>query len=289
MKSLFFTLTFGSLPALVSTAVCAEVPAALMNFPGNGMRITGETVSPAPTPEFIQMQQAILARLQTLPPQRQQAFFAAYDSTQLIPYSEDLWPDRSAYEAYRTEWKKIELKAQQVVQLGAFDKGNNQWSLHGISVNTFTRQTSHLAISGFVYHADRNVWTSSNGEMTAKPFTTNSDNLYGARTGTTWLLNKSDAMSRITESLTISRRTNGEFLYLSYQFSERAQGSGNMLAQGNYTMRFRVGPPAPDPEEAKPEPPEVEQPQARPSQPAARPDSSSRRNQRRHNRRRRRR
>jgi hypothetical protein len=83
-----------------------------MNFPGNGMRITGETLSPAPTQEFIQMQHAVLARLQTLPPQRQQEFFAAYDSTQLIPYSEELWPDRAAYEAYCNEWKKIELKAQ---------------------------------------------------------------------------------------------------------------------------------------------------------------------------------
>lgn len=289
MKSLFLTLSVISLPALISTADCAEVPAALMDFPGNGMRITGETVSPTPTQEFIQMQQALLARLQTLPPQRQQEFFAAYDSTQLIPYSEELWPDRAAYEAYCNEWKKIELKAQQVVQLGAFDKGNNQWSLHGISVNTFTRQTSHLAISGFVYHADRNVWTSSNGELTATPFSCNSDNLYGARTGTTWSLNKSDAMSRISESLTISRRTNGEFLYLTYHFSERAQGSGNMLAQGNYTMRFRVGPPAPDPEEARPAATEAEQPQAQPSQPTARPDRPSRRNQRRNNRRRRRR
>lgn len=289
MKSLFLTLTFVSLPALISTAVCAEVPAVLMDFPGNGMRITGETVTPAPAQEFLQMQQALLARLQTLPPQRQQEFFAAYDNTQLIPYSEDLWPDRAAYEAYRNEWKKIEIKAQQVVQLGAFDKGNNQWSLHGVSVNTFTRRTTPLAIGGLVYYADRNVWSSNNGELTASPFSCNSDNIYGARTGTTWSLSKSDAMSRITESLTISRRTNGEYLYLTYYFTERAQGSGNMLAQGNYTMRFRVGPPAPEPEEARPAATEAEQPQAQPSQPTARPDRPSRRNQRRNNRRRRRR
>ena len=51
--------------------------------------------------------------------------------------------------------------------------------------------------------------------------------------------------------LTITKRTNGEFVYLTYEFSERTPGTGAVLAQGSYVLRFRVGPPAPDPETAK--------------------------------------
>lgn len=247
--------------ALTSQAQGAEVPAALMNFPADGMRLTGESVAPEPTAEFLKMQQAVSARLQAMPLEQKLAFFENYSPNTLMPYSADFWSNRADYDKYASEWKKMGIKQLQTVQLGAFERGNNEWSLHGVVVNTFTRQVQPLTVCGLVYHADRNVWTSSNGELTPMEHVTGSDNVYGARKGTAWSLRKEDALSRISEQLAITRRTNGEYLYLSYNFSERATGSGTVLAQGNYVLRFRIGPPAPDPEEPSAAPELTPQPE----------------------------
>lgn len=250
MKYIIPLISLMSPSVLMCQTQGAEVPAVLMNFPANGMRLTGESVAPEPTAEFLKMQQAISARLQALPTEKKLAFFESYSPNTLMPYNEDFWPDRADYEKYVSEWKKMGIKQLQTVQLGAFERGNNEWSLHGVAVNSFTRQVQPLTICGFVYHADRNVWTTNNGELSPVEHVTSSDNVYGSRKGTAWSMKKEDALSQITEQLAITRRTNGEYLYLSYSFSERSTGSGAILAQGKYVLRFRIGPPAPDPEEA---------------------------------------
>lgn len=256
MKSLIPIFTTAATAVMVCTAVGEELPAELQFLPPGGMRLTGESVTPAPTPEFLTMQKEISARLQSLSTEQKLDFFKTYRADTLMPYNPVIWPDKAAYERYTEEWKKIGIKSQQTVQVGAHERGNGQWGLHGISVNTFTRAVSTLSLSNLVYDAGRNVWISANGELAPVTYTTGSDNVYGATKGTRWSLKKSDSLSIINETLSISKRTNGEFVYLAYAFSERTPGNGTVLAQGSYVLRFRVGPPAPDPaEEVKaPEP-----------------------------------
>lgn len=249
MKSIISIIALAAAPIVTATAFGADVvPPALMNFPGNGMRLTGESVSIAPTPEFLAMQKVVSAKLQQLPPEELMTFFKNYNPDSLIAYNAKIWPNREDYEKYKAEWKKTTINPIQKVQLGAYNRENNEWSLHGISVNALVGRVSPLSISSMVYKADTNVWVSSNGELTPISVETGSDNVYGARKGTMWTLKKEDSLSIIQESLSITRRTNGEFLYLTYKFSERTTGSGTVLAQGRYVLRFRIGPSAPDPE-----------------------------------------
>lgn len=285
MKSLAHIIALSALSVMIASAQESVVPPALLNFPANGMRVTGESIAIKLSPEFTQLQQELAKRVQQLPTEKKLEFFKNYNSTTLLAYSQDLWPDKAAYDSYCAEWKKISLVPQQVVQLGAYSRGGQEWGLQGVSVNTLSKQVIPLVINGFVYKADRNVWVSPNGELKPSDISTTSDNIYGARKGTAWVLNKEDALSRIREVLTITKRTNGEFVYLTYEFSERTPGEGAILAQGSYVLRFRVGPPAPDPEAEKA--PEQEVKEDKPKQEAQKEDP--RHKKKRKNRRRRRR
>lgn len=285
MKSLAHIIALSALSVMIASAQESVVPPALLNFPANGMRVTGESIAIKLSPEFTQLQQELAKRVQQLPTEKKLEFFKNYNSTTLLAYSQDLWPDKAAYDSYCAEWKKISLVPQQVVQLGAYSRGGQEWGLQGVSVNTLSKQVIPLVINGFVYKADRNVWVTPNGELKPSDISTTSDNIYGARKGTAWVLNKEDALSRIREVLTITKRTNGEFVYLTYEFSERTPGEGAILAQGSYVLRFRVGPPAPDPEAEKA--PEQEVKEDKPKQEAQKEDP--RHKKKRKNRRRRRR
>ena len=273
---------------LMATSVAmAAVPSVFMDFPADGMRLTGESVQVTPTPEFVRMQQALSARLQALPTEKKQEFFRTYNSTERMEYTPDLWPDKAEYERYKAEWEKITITPVQTVQIGAYDKGNNEWGLHGVSINQFTRQVTPLAVTGMSYNATDNTWVSPNGKMTPRELVTLNTNVYGARKGTTWVLQKKDAMSELMETLSISRRLNGEFLYLSYSFVERTPGSGTTLAQGSYVLRFRVGPPAADPPEATPPAPKTETPKQEITEDKAKEEQPKERRKKRRNRRRR--
>lgn len=274
----------------VYTVTGAEiVPSALQDFPGNGMRLNGESVTLTISDEFRGMQNNLATKLQQLPTEKKLEFLKNYNPTTLISYTPDFWATPEDYEKYKAEWKKIAITPVQTVQVGIYNRGNNEWSLHGVSINTFTREVSPLAICSLIYKADSNQWLSANGELKPTELTTNSDNVYGARKGTAWILRKEDTLSRISETLTITRRTNGEFLYLTYDFSEQTPDGGTKLAQGSYVLRFRIGPAAPDPETAtaiKPE--KKEAPKAEAAETDVKKDDEPR-NKKRKNRRRHRR
>ncbi|MBQ7023401.1 MAG: hypothetical protein IJN29_07465 [Akkermansia sp.] len=270
-----------------SVAMAASVPPAFMDFPADGMRLTGESVQVTPTPEFVRMQQALSSRLQALPTEKKQEFFRTYNSTELMEYNPDLWPDKAEYERYKAEWAKITITPVQTVQMGAYDKSNNEWGLHGVSINQFTRQVTPLSVAGMSYNASDNTWVSPNGKMMPQELVTLNTNVYGARKGTTWVLQKNDAMSELMETLSISRRMNGEYLYLSYSFVERTPGSGATLAQGGYVLRFRVGQPAADPPEAAPPAPKAEAPKQEVTEDKAKEEQPRERRKKRRNRRRR--
>lgn len=295
MKSLLPLISLLATPAALCTAWSAELPPALQNFPGDGMRLTGESVKITPTPEFIRLQQNVQQKLQALPQDKKQAFLATYNSSELIPYSPDFWADEEEYATYKAEWNKIAIEPIQTIQLGVYSKDNGEWGLHGVSVNAFTRKLTPLSLSGMSYNPTDNTWTTANGTLKPRDFSTLSTNIYGARHGTNWILQKADSMSELTETLSISRRMNGEFLYLSYSFIERTPGSGTTLAQGSYVLRFRIGPPAADPPEAHPAPPppvvEEKKPEAQPEEPQKKAEEerprkhSKKRSKRRRNRR----
>lgn len=285
MKSFLHIIALSTVAVMAATAQETAVPPALLNFPTDGLRVTGETVTVQLTPEFTRMQQELAARVQQLPTERKLEFLKNYSSTTLLSYADDLWSSKAAYDSYCAEWKKITLIPQQTVQIGAYSRGAQEWGLHGVAINTLTKKVTPLSISGLTYKADSNVWVSPNGELSASPVSTTSDNVYGARKGTAWILNKEDSLSRLREVLTITKRTNGEFVYLTYEFSERAPGTGAVLAQGSYVLRFRVGPPAPDPETAKAPVQEVKEDtpkqEVKKEQPQQKKKSKSRRKRRR--------
>lgn len=269
MKSIIPIIATLAVPVLICQTVAQDVPPALMDFQA-GKYLAGESVIPEPTPEFTRMQNAVSAKLQALPEDKRNAFFSTYRADTLMAYSPDFWNNWEEYDRYRAEWKKIGLKQLQKARLRAVPFSKNIWKLHGDSTNPETGKRAMLSVISLEYHADKNVWISGNGELKPTEITTLNDNLYGARKGTSWTLSKEDALSQINESLTITRRMNGEFLYLTYNFSEKIPGSGTVLAQGSYVLRFRVGEAAPDPAEAIA--PEPERPKASEKKPEIKKD-----------------
>lgn len=249
MKSLIPIIATLAVPGFICPLAAQDVPAALMDFQANKY-LSGESVAPTPTPEFARLQKKVSDKLQAMPVEKKIDFFNTYRADTLMSYTPDFWDSRSEYDAYRTEWKKIPLTPIQQARLKAVTYDKNIWKLHGDSLNPDTGKRSMLSVIALTYHADKNVWVSSNGELSPTQVTYYDNNLYGARKGTSWSLRKEDSLSIINESISITRRMNGEFLYLAYRFSEKIPGSNTTLAQGSYVLRFRVGPEAPDPAEA---------------------------------------
>lgn len=241
MKAILPILALLAAPVVMTQTCIAENAGALQGYlPTDGTLKAGYAVTPEFTPEFAQMQQALVTRLQALPAERQQAFMESYDPMVLISYSEDLWPTRADYDAYKEEWKKSRIKALREVGVGLRSGANNIWTVLSVTSDPQSGRSAPLTISALRYDSGRNVWISNNGELTAKDFQATEDHVYGAQTGTEWTLTKEDSLSRMTETIRITRGTDGKAVFLYYAFSERSAISNSVIAQGGYVLMFPV-------------------------------------------------
>ncbi len=241
MKAIFPILALLAAPVVMTQTCFAGNIGAMQGYlPTDGTMTAGYAVTPEFTQEFAQMQQSLVNRLQTLPADKQKAFMESYDPMILIPYSEDLWPARADYEAYKAEWKKARVKALREVGVGLRPGTNDTWTVLSVTTDPQTGRSAPLTISALRYDGGRNVWTSNNGELTAKDFQTTEDHVYGAQVGTEWSLTKSDSLSQMTETIRLTRSTDGKAVYLYYAFSEHSTISNSVIAQGGYVLMFPV-------------------------------------------------
>lgn len=227
---------------LASTCYAEETPGALAGLlPADGSLKPGAAVRPVWTPEFAKMQQELSVKLQGLSNEKQKAFIEKFDPMALIAYDKDLWNDKAAYEKYKEEWKKVVIQPVTEVAIGLKSAGANVWRVLSATVDAQSRKTVPLTISALSYDSGRNVWISNNGELTATEYKATDDNAYGAQTGTEWKLEKEDSLSKLTEMVRITKTTDGKFIYVTYNFSERSAISNAAIAQGAYVLRFATG------------------------------------------------
>lgn len=242
MNTLSSFITFVAVPAILAPVLCAaDTPGALEGlFPTDGSLKQGAAVRQVYTPEFTQMQQALVARLQSLPEQKRVAFLEKFSPNNVPEYNADLWPDRKDYDKFAAEWKKTTIQPVTDVALGLQSAGKGIWRVLSATVDAKIKKTVPLTISALQYDAGKNAWISNNGELTASEYSATEDNVYGAQTGTEWNLTREDSLSRINETVRVTRTTDGKFIYVSYLFSEQSAVSGMSIAQGAYMLRFPV-------------------------------------------------
>lgn len=224
---------------MISQAYGAADAGAMKGFlPTDGTMKAGVAVAPQFSPEFVTMQQALVGKLQSMAPEKLKEFMDSYDPLVLIPYNAELWADKAAYDAYKAEWKKAAIRPLREVAAGLRNQGKKQWTLMSVTVDPQSGKAAPLTISALSYDAEKNVWISNNGELTATPYQATEDHVFGSQTGTTWKLTKEDSLSSMVETICVSKTTDGKAVYITYSFEERSAISNNVIAQGGYTLMF---------------------------------------------------
>lgn len=245
MKALSTILAMLAAPAMLSVAVCAESPGALEGyFPTDGTLKQGTAVRPVFTKEFTELQRTFATKVASLNEEKRKAFLEGIAPDSVPDYDAEVWPDKAEYDKFVSEWKKSTIQPVAIVALGLHSAGQNMWKILSSTIDPKTRRQGPLTIGALKYDASKNAWVSNNGELAAKTYSATDANIYGAQTGTEWSLSKEDSLSRIRETVRVTKTTDGKFVYVSYSFIEQSAISGGVLAQGAYMLRFPIVTPA---------------------------------------------
>ena len=239
MKALSFILALVTVPSFIANA--ADKAGALEGyFPTDSTLRRGAQVRPAFPESIREPLQAFSTALQKLAPEKRQAYLEGYSLDQQPQYNADIWPNKEDYDKLVAEWKKVQIQPVTLVAVGLQELGNGQWRVLSFTEDAKTKQQVPLTIGALRYDANRNVWISGNGELTAKNYSAPDTNVYGAQTGTEWSVEKSDSLSRLRETVRVTKTTDGKFVYLAYSFVEVSAVTGSNIAQGAYLLQFPV-------------------------------------------------
>ena len=63
---------------------------------------------------------------------------------------------------------------------------------------------------------------------------------FGAQTGTEWSMEKEDSLSKLKESLLITKTTDGKAVYVAYAMNEVSAISGTVIANHGYILFFPI-------------------------------------------------
>lgn len=239
MKALPFILALVSVPGLVAEA--AEKAGAVEGMlPTNGVLQPGVLVHPTLSPGFIECVKQLNESLKNIAPEKRTAYLAKFKLDEQPEYDDEIWPDKADYDRFVDEWRKTELRPVSRVAVGLQEMGNGIWRVLSVEANGRSKQATPLNLSALRYDANRNVWLSSNGELTASNYSVSDNSLYGAQIGTEWVLDKTDDLTTLHEMLRITKTTDGKHVYVNYVLSEKSSITGNSIAQRAYTLQFNV-------------------------------------------------
>ncbi len=230
-----------AVPAVICSAGYAEAaPEAITGYlPCNGGTIAGSVIRPARDASFVELHRAAFQRFAQLPKEKQEAINAKSTPDHLMEYDADLWPDKAEYESYAAAWKKTQMIRMADVRVGLKDDGNNIYSV--ISATRMSNGNSlPLTIGSLRYDANKNVWVSNNGTLTGSTFSADETFDYGAQTGNEWKLEKKDSLSQLSETIRLTKRTDGKAVFLFYSLTERSSISGTVIANHGYTIIFPI-------------------------------------------------
>lgn len=239
MKALSLILALFAFPAFVAQG--ADKAGAVEGMlPTDGSLKRGAHVRVVYPESFREYLQAVSANLQKLSPEKREAVAKEFSLDQQPVYNEDLWPNKADYDKYIEEMKKVSIQPITEVAVGLQKADGNLWRLLSVTVDARTKQQIPLTISALNYDAERNVWISSNGELKPTEYTTPDTSIYGAQTGTEWTLEKEDSLTRMRETIRLTKTTDGKYVYLAYSLVEQSAVTGANIAQGAYLLQFPV-------------------------------------------------
>ncbi len=241
MKEFTPILALLATPALVTSVLAAEAPGALAGYlPSDGSLIQGDNVRTIADPSLAPFNQEVVANFNKLSKEEKAELIKLFDSNKALPYNEALFGNKETYEKYMEAWQKTKIVPVGGVAIGLLASNTKDiWHVHSVTIDT-VGNTRPLTISALKYDAARNVWCSNNGELTATPFSADDTFVFGAQSGTEWNYEHADKLSRLRETVRITKTTDGEAVYVYYRFIETSAFSGTTIAQGEYTLRFPI-------------------------------------------------
>lgn len=231
---------FAASSVICASALGQDVKTNIRDYlPCDGSVRQGAVVQIARDQSFIELHKTAAERFAKLPREKQEELNKNGTANTLMPWSAEIWPDKAEYERYKEAWKKSRIVPRADVAVGLQDNGNNQFS-----VLSATRMpdgaTMPLTIGSLRYDGNNNTWKSNNGELKPKAFSAGEDYDFGAQTGTEWTMEKEDALSKLKESLLITKTTDGKAVYIAYAMNEVSAISGTVIANHGYILLFPI-------------------------------------------------
>lgn len=241
MKASTLLCTLLAIPAAICTTVNAQdVKTNISDYlPSDGSVRQGAVVQIGRDPSFIELHQTAVQRFVKLPKEKQEELNKAGSANKLMPYSADIWPDKAEYDRYKEAWKKSRIIPRADVAVGLQNNGNNTYSVLS-ATRMADGSTMPLTIGSLQYDAGKNVWKSNNGELKPKAFSAGDDYDFGAQTGTEWSMEKEDSLSKLKETLLITKTTDGKAVYVAYAMNEVSAISGTVIANHGYVLFFPI-------------------------------------------------
>lgn len=211
-----------------------------VSIPADGTMKQGVQIRPALSESFVKDHvQKFIENLQKLPQEQREEYVKNFAWDKQPAYNADIWPNKADYDKMVEEWRK-QIQASAIMAVGLQSLGNGVWRILSATADSKTKQSVPLTISALRYDANRNVWISNNGELSAKSYTATEDSLYGAQTGTEWTLEKTDSLTHMREVVRVTKTTDGKRVYMIYAFNEQSVATGQNIAKGGYLLMFPV-------------------------------------------------
>ena len=221
--------------------MAAETPGVLADILPVDSLIQGRVIVPVPNPEIAPIIQAVQTKFDALPEELKKELSASLNRDSALDYIPELWDSKEAYDAYIAAWKKNGVSEREVVVLGLKpdDTKANVWNIFSATVKA-DKTTAPLTLSALSYNAKTNVFESNNGILMGEEISEGTNFIFGAQTGYQWTLQKEDSFSSLLERVRITKSTDGKFIFVYYNFIEASKGTGKVIAQGSYSLRFPV-------------------------------------------------
>ncbi len=238
MKTTHAIISLLTVPALCATVCAQDAFNVLEVLPKDGF-LQGRAVKPQYSPDLLPILEKVEERFKKLSEEKRQEMLKDRNRDRALEYVPELWDSKEEYNKYLKVWKDTQLINAENVAIGLSASSNpDVWNI--ISATVDRGKTLPLTLGALTYDAKKNIWKSNNGELVASPFEESDLYIYGAQKGQSWILDKEDSLSRVVESVRMSKTDDGEYIFVYYSFAEISKASGQLLAQGGYTLRFPV-------------------------------------------------
>lgn len=242
MKATSFLYAMFAAPVMLAcAAVAQDRPGVLADYlPYDGTMMRGSSVRIIHDASYNAELQKLVAKVNTLTDEKKKDFAEKADPNTALDYNPEYWSSQDDYKKYLDAWNKLQVVATNDVALGLQKTDQSGvWEVFSMTRVSQDR-TMPLTISALKYDANRNVWVSNNGELTAQDIALPDRFCLGAQRGTEWTLKSESSLSSIVETVRVTKSTDGKFVYLHYMFTEKLPGSNVMIGQGAYVLRFPV-------------------------------------------------